>query len=562
MKRQYRGFRLLQTAGELRTAMHAPGSPTEKREHLVVPVVALVEGVIHPINAETPELVLERELAEVAAAWNGEPVVWTHPFVEGEGDAIERVSANDPDVLEKFAIGVLFNAKVRDKKLHLEAWIDKQRALEMGGTAAELVARIEAGDMIEVSVGAFVITEEREGTHNGVTFAAVWREIYPDHLALLPAGDIGACSNEMGCGAPRTAASLHTLTADGSLCAPTDADEATSNGGDEPGMLTKLLERVRALGNLRSGQDGKSDNDVRAILGTALFDTEPAFLGVTEVFPDDGEVIYETGVDNDFKLFKRTYSIAEDDTVTFGEAAEVRLEIETEFVPVDAAAGTECACGNPAACTCGTEPGDENMDRAAQVAALIAAEGNEFTDKDSDGLMAMSDAAISYLETADEGDAGEGDAGDGDAGDAGGDDAGDGDRKAAKDDDDAEGDDAGKAEPTEAQRREAWLADAPDDIRIEFEEMRAAKAERKAAIVTQLVAHEQDVYDKAALEAMSLADLENVAKMAQLEAIEPVDYSGLGTPRAATQKGEDQDSDIEPAPSLVTAIEKVRSAAA
>jgi hypothetical protein len=36
--------------------------------------------------------------------------------------------------------------------------------------------------------------EDTEGVFNGQEFAGIWRNVIPDHLAILPEGVIGACS--------------------------------------------------------------------------------------------------------------------------------------------------------------------------------------------------------------------------------------------------------------------------------------------------------------------------------------------------------------------------------
>jgi len=65
-------------------------------EHLVVPVVALMEGVIHPVNAKAPEFVSGKVLQQAAHTWNGRPLVLGHPDIDGV-----KVSANSPRILEK-----------------------------------------------------------------------------------------------------------------------------------------------------------------------------------------------------------------------------------------------------------------------------------------------------------------------------------------------------------------------------------------------------------------------------------------------------------------------------
>lgn len=182
-------------SGKIRTAQF------NGTEHVVVPVVALMEGVIWPVNAETPEFVTERALAVAPSGWNGRPCVGNHPAINGT-----QVSANTPGMLEKSQFGVIFNAMMNGKKLTMEGWLDPQRAKVIGAEAQDVIARARAGEMIEVSVGAFVVTEDARGEFNGQPYKAIWREIIPDHLAFLPRGTTGACSISMGCGGVRAAA--------------------------------------------------------------------------------------------------------------------------------------------------------------------------------------------------------------------------------------------------------------------------------------------------------------------------------------------------------------------
>ena len=51
------------------------------REHLVVPLVALMEGVIHAVNAADPEFVPADVLSTMG--WDGRPVVLGHPTKNG-----------------------------------------------------------------------------------------------------------------------------------------------------------------------------------------------------------------------------------------------------------------------------------------------------------------------------------------------------------------------------------------------------------------------------------------------------------------------------------------------
>jgi hypothetical protein len=171
------------------------GSP-----HLVVPVVAVVEGVIHASNAPQPELVTMEVLRANVAAWNGQPAVLGHPEADGQ-----KISANDPATLDAYGMGRVFNARVSGEKLLMDAYIDPRKADRVAG-GSELVQRLMAGQTVEVSVGAFVEVDlTKAGRWNGQPYRGAWSSVSPDHLAILPEGQIGACSINDGCGALRAA---------------------------------------------------------------------------------------------------------------------------------------------------------------------------------------------------------------------------------------------------------------------------------------------------------------------------------------------------------------------
>lgn len=158
----------------------------EGREHLVVPVVMICEGVLNDA------LVPLSEFSRYPEAWNGRPVPVMHPQQNGM-----PISANRPDVIERNSIGSIFNASVEGAKLKAEAWIDTEKARRLGHD--HLVAQLAAGQVIEVSTGYFSDDDPAPGSFNGMSYSVVHRNLRPDHLALLP-GEIGACSIEDGCG--------------------------------------------------------------------------------------------------------------------------------------------------------------------------------------------------------------------------------------------------------------------------------------------------------------------------------------------------------------------------
>jgi len=190
-------FRAAVDAALIRTANF------DGRSHIVIPIVALVgDSVIRPIGSSGPEFVPSSELSRAPVGWNGRVATYDHPHGGG-------VSANAPAELEACGIGTVFNTTYADGRLKMEMWIDPARAERVSdGAPAQLVREIADGArMAEVSVGALVYGEPATGTApNGDAYEYIWRNIVPDHVALLPAGKTGACSVEAGCGAPRTAA--------------------------------------------------------------------------------------------------------------------------------------------------------------------------------------------------------------------------------------------------------------------------------------------------------------------------------------------------------------------
>ncbi|MFI5222659.1 MAG: DUF2213 domain-containing protein [Nitrospirales bacterium] len=174
------------------------------REHLIVPVVALMDGVIHAVNASTPERVTAATLTKAAHSWNGRPLVLGHPMKNGR-----QCSANEPAIEASHRFGTIFNSRMSGAKLLMDAYVDPVAAERLGG--ADFVQNLRDGRQCEVSVGAYVMTDNEAGVHMGKPYKATWLETVGDHLAFLPGGR-GACSIEMGCGAHRAA--MHLVTAE------------------------------------------------------------------------------------------------------------------------------------------------------------------------------------------------------------------------------------------------------------------------------------------------------------------------------------------------------------
>jgi hypothetical protein len=168
------------------------------RQYLVVPVIAMVEGVRFGANQTEPELGLASEFGNNSIIWANRPLVLNHPQVDGD-----FVSANTPEILEQYQFGLTMNPQIKGSKLHMEAWIDVARVKELGGDFQDTYDRVVAQEDVEVSVGFFSDLEKKKGKFKGQPYGAIWRNIKPDHLAILSEGIRGACSVEDGCGVPR-----------------------------------------------------------------------------------------------------------------------------------------------------------------------------------------------------------------------------------------------------------------------------------------------------------------------------------------------------------------------
>lgn len=220
--------------------------------YLVVPVVAMVgNSVVWPVTSDVREYVPASVLSVAAEQWNGRPVCYNHPYVNGK-----YVSANSPDVLKQFSYGLIFNSyfDVSDLKLKMEAWLDPIRAEEIGAT--EIITKIQSGEIVEISIGAWITYDEISGTCNGLDYSLVWVACASDHLATLPNGLTGACSIEAGCGMLRVMSSrpdsVASSVADsrlGGLRLSRSAEGATPSPGriicDDASMSSLSLSQAR-----------------------------------------------------------------------------------------------------------------------------------------------------------------------------------------------------------------------------------------------------------------------------------------------------------------------------
>lgn len=218
------------TAVKQARSIRAMSETAEAREetfrgesYIVVPVVAMVEGVRFGAAQSEPELGLADVFAKYPAAWNGRPVVVNHPKVNGV-----HVSAGAPEVREDYEIGFTANAKRDGTRLKMEAWLNTD-LLDTVDNTEIFLQKIEAKEMIEISVGFFADVVAQTGNYEGQDYAGVWQNVFSDHLAFLTS-EKGACSIADGCGALR-----NNQAKEIAMTLRTDSSEDCGCGGKKTG---------------------------------------------------------------------------------------------------------------------------------------------------------------------------------------------------------------------------------------------------------------------------------------------------------------------------------------
>lgn len=510
---QYVELRGLADGAEIRMTTY------EGREHMIVPVVALVGNiVVRGANSKGPEFVPAKVLAAAPAGWNGRPVVSGHP---NGGSS----SANDPEFLEAEAFGKLFHTVFNDNRLKPEVWLDTARAEEMGGEPLNTLERLKNREMIEVSIGAFIRTEPRSGFHNGQRYDYVWLSVVPDHLALLPEGRPGACSNRDGCGGPRV------MSAEETEPMP-ENDKSFKDHVTE--LATNLISLVR--------EDGLSDVEVRDAIGRAVNADVPGFEGVIEVFPKVKAVVYLTMLEGSMNFWRRTFKMNGEGKVTLNDdAAEVKETVDWRALLARLAApneeeqptGTE-------ACDCGSDNGDglaaptstegASMENKELVERLIALARSPFTDEDAETLAALCVNKLEALEKQ----------------------YADAVEPNSSDDPDPDAQAAAGDETTAELTEDEWL-EAHPRVNSMVHAFQAQDKQKRESLITAL-ASKQDGYSKDELVAMSTDALAQLAKALKID--EPVqDYSLVGQRRPGDTES------VKPAPrGWDLALEKAKTA--
>ena len=509
-------------------------------EHTVIPCIALVEGVLWPANAPHPELALAEEFGRFPQGWDGRPVVFKHPQVNGNA-----ISASTPTVLEE-ALGQIFNTSIEDKKLKTEIWINEVRVAELSEELQDVVTRLKDGDeVVEVSTGLFAMQEMVTGEHNGETFESIWRNIVPDHLAILPEGTLGACSVEDGCGAPRSNQEQEFVPVMNAVQMPTECDcggacdsckhastiTPDPNTDDDltqqQGIFSTLMSKFGDIFDFKSNKGKISDQDLRAAVHAALSTVEDSFWFIVAVFQngeDGGNVVYESGFNG--TLFSRNFSIEKKGVINIkGDPKQVRPV--TQFVPVEVITDNSDNNGdvsdNP---EINERNAQENtMDKEQFVSSLISNERTQFNEDSREWLMTLEEDQLKQLEPSEpvventKTPANE---------------------PAVNTDGESDGEGVdGLPNARQAQTTEEYIASAPEEIRSVLNEGLSMQKQRRDFFINALLANSRNKFTKEQLEAKPLEELENISALSN-----DVTYEALG----AVSNASAEDDSFTPAP--------------
>lgn len=300
------------------------------KDYTVVPVVAMVGDIaVWPVNSEHREFVPASVLYAAPSGWDYRPILPLHPDEGASG-------ANTPALLEAYQFGYLFNTTFgEDKKLRSEAWLDPERAKEVGADAEDVIARCLNGEVIEVSIGARVGVRSLSGTYKGKTFNGIWERVTPDHFAMLPRGSKGACNIEDGCGGNRILSNN-----------PGPGKETQVKP-----LISKFLSGLFGTTDLKelAGKDGMGNNELDRKIWKALYEVVPAFEGVVEVFQETSTVIYRAGGYASCVIYTRSYTVNGDD-VQLVDDAQVVEPVTTYELVKDKEEGLEEAIPHICAC--------------------------------------------------------------------------------------------------------------------------------------------------------------------------------------------------------------------
>jgi hypothetical protein len=160
------------------------------KSYLVVPGVPVREQVMNTYLLPASEIHPED--------WNGTPISIRHASMNNGS-----VQVDNPDVP---IVGQVMNASWDElnKRMLGEYWFDEAETMRYP-EGQVILTSIKNGKMIETSTAYWADEEyvQNGARFNGRSYKTIHRNPKPDHVAVFPDNQIGACSIQDGCGVNR-----------------------------------------------------------------------------------------------------------------------------------------------------------------------------------------------------------------------------------------------------------------------------------------------------------------------------------------------------------------------
>lgn len=482
-------------------------------EFLVVPVVAMIEGVRFPANGDSGgELGLTEEFGKFVDGWNNRPVVANHPTIQGE-----FVSANSPAVLEDFGLGTVMNSFIKDDTLVMEAWLSLSLR-DQSEKAEVMLERIENGEVIEVSVGFFTDVEKISGSFNGEEFAGVWRNIVPDHLAFLDDELIGACSIADGCGAARSDTTIQVQAQSQSIIQepegglrmlqfitgakkkPSPKNLKKQAKKDKSGVVLETLSRLAA----NAMPEGILSGDIQTLLQAELV---KQYQWVFVIGFTASHAVFEIFSESEdrWMLLQQEFSMDEDGVASFTSDPE-EVKFLTRIIPLDKHDPEE------------DEEEEDNVNNNQQEDNTMPNDKTKV--QEGEDTTESPEAGTDTIEGGDSTDTIEG---------------GDAEETKTEEESKEEASEETQEETTETASEggedsvstlSEYIDNAPKGIKDELEESVKVHSDRKSEMIKGLLGSGKCDFDESYLKAQSVAILENLNKLAGVQS-----YAGRVIPQ-------------------------------
>ena len=464
----------------IHTTQQTPYTPQHTVEdgqrYIQVPVTMMTPGVRH--GSKGAILHTAEALQSNHQDWVGVAVVINHPERDGH-----PISVHD-DGCDGNVVGEIRKAEMKNGKLCGLLHINEQQLIEADFA---LYTKIQAGEWVEVSIGAYTQDNAAPGVYNGNPYEAVTVSYTPDHLALLP-GDLGACSIDDGCGV-RPQANKHKKDKDMEKQELTIKQQIQNllKQKDGPAALPLILgvnqrELKTTLETIHQYVDGM-DNDHAMYWVEAVYDD--SFVYRKQQHNNEVARAGQTSPE----YYQQNYDITEDGLAVQGDPVKVSKKVE--YLNIN-------------------KNEEEMMTKNEKVTKLIQHNATQFQEADREALTEMKECLLDKMIPAEQ----------------------------------SLEVNADMVKEYLANNSATAIDLLPEGVKEKAKKGITAYEAQRLELIEAIQANEKAKWEKEQLEALDTEVLQNMAKMAEADAPNgaPGNYAAQGADGAAPEEG----PDVEP----------------